>query len=413
MRPQVGTLLSVLALAGVLLLGCTSERSASPPAARMRPTPAATSAQTPDATAFPAASTPTAPSVPLTVIPVPRTASPSEPGRVVLYARDDDLWRTDVSGLHREPLTVGRALNWRNEWVTDWLQAARQRPPRVSPDGRWIAFPGGEEVVSTYGQLTAVFAAGDMLVVDVTGHTQASFRQPGAGVVDWAPNSRSFAYVVSSPEGDRLCVYDPARGRATSLLSRQGIKHFAWSPDSRYIAFTCCFEVVEPYTVTGRSTGLVQRLDVSTQQLERVGQAQIGVASSGSLCWSMDGRVITTTEGAVRCSPQDAWWTSGVSADGTRITRLTPLYSADGTANGAVLATARYADGRAGSVLWERQVREANVTRAYWSPDDRYLLLDDEDPHSPVWRLQADGTGQLEVVVDDGYLLGVVSQWRE
>ena len=46
-----------------------------------------------------------------------------------------------------------------------------------------------------------------------------------------------------------------------------------------------------------------------------------------------------------------------------------------------------------------------------WSADERYPLLEDDPDDSPIWALSADGSGELEVVVDDGYLLGVVAAW--
>lgn len=314
---------------------------------------------------------------------------------VILFASHDDLWRTDLMGTKKEQLSQGKALKWYQDWGSDWLEAAKYRRPQVAPDGQWVAFSTGD----------------DVRIIEVAQHTETVVAQARAGVVDWAPDSRSFAYVVSSPEGDGLCIYNIERKAAECLPNQQNIKHFAWSPDNRYIAFTCCFKEVEPYTVTAKSVGQVQRLDVSTQQLEIVGQAQIGVASSCSLCWSADGRVITTTEGAVRCSPQDAKW-SGLSADKTQIALITPLFSADGATDGARLTVALYTDDVIGSTLWERKIQEPNISRVYWSPDGQYLLLDDE-ARSPVWRLKADGTGQLEVVVDDGYLLGVIPKWGE
>ena len=35
----------------------------------------------------------------------------------------------------------------------------------------------------------------------------------------------------------------------------------------------------------------------------------------------------------------------------------------------------------------------------------RYLLLDDGQNHAPIWRIQADGTSAIEIVVYEGYLL--------
>jgi hypothetical protein len=42
-----------------------------------------------------------------------------------------------------------------------------------------------------------------------------------------------------------------------------------------------------------------------------------------------------------------------------------------------------------------------------WSPDGQAILLDDAAAASPIWRLAADGTGELVVVVEDGTLLDI------
>jgi len=83
-------------------------------------------------------------------------------------------------------------------------------------------------------------------------------------------------------------------------------------------------------------------------------------------------------------------------------------------------------DAETGDVLWQREIIKADIGTTsppdflYWSPDGDYLLLDGPDepypgqPHlSPIWRLRADGTGELVPVVEQGFLLGVISQWGE
>jgi hypothetical protein len=47
-----------------------------------------------------------------------------------------------------------------------------------------------------------------------------------------------------------------------------------------------------------------------------------------------------------------------------------------------------------------------------WSPDGTYILLDDSQARSPIWRFPADGTGEPEVVVENGYLLDMVAAWE-
>ena len=46
-----------------------------------------------------------------------------------------------------------------------------------------------------------------------------------------------------------------------------------------------------------------------------------------------------------------------------------------------------------------------------WSADGQYLLLDNDQVHSPIWRMRADGQGGPEQLMADGFLIDVVPQW--
>jgi dipeptidyl aminopeptidase/acylaminoacyl peptidase len=317
-----------------------------------------------------------------------------------LYARDDDLWRTDVYGTGEEQLSVGRALNWRQwvtDWPTDWLQAARYRPPRVSPDGRWIALSDGTQIV----------------LVDVSRRLQVPLCKTYAPTVDWAPTGDTLVFADGSAPGSgwaRLVLAHAASRQLEPLYEpprdEGDIKRWAWSPDGRFVAFDCCLQEVEPYT--GASVARVQRIEVATRRVEDVGTLWVGVASSDDLCWSADGRVLTDTVGAVRCA-YPARPLPPLSPDGTQAAEIVWT---DAEANDRSIRVVSWERGQAGRVLWTRNMPEVRVSRVYWSPDRDYLLVDDDEPHSPIWRLPADGTGDLEQVVADGFLIEIVAAWQ-
>jgi len=64
-------------------------------------------------------------------------------------------------------------------------------------------------------------------------------------------------------------------------------------------------------------------------------------------------------------------------------------------------------DPATGVVAWQREL-PVGLFPVGWSPDGQFILLDDAATASPIWRLAADGLGDLEVVVDDGRLLELV-----
>jgi hypothetical protein len=172
---------------------------------------------------------------------------------------------------------------------------------------------------------------------------------------------------------------------------------------------------VEPYTGTAKSIGHVQRLDLSTQQVETVGTIEIRVAAGSRLCWTESGEIIASPQRpshgqAVRCWPAPYGSSPLVSPDGRRRIELGRLLE-DQT--GTQLAAYASDSGTDAAPLWQRDFEELTLWLGRWSPDGQYLLLDDDEADSPIWRLRPDGTGEPEQVVDDGFLIDVIPQSAE
>jgi len=320
---------------------------------------------------------------------------------VILFARDDDLWRTDLDGRLLERLTEGGTLKWgMAQRGDDWVQASAYRSPQVSPDGRWIA-------LSQTGL--------DLILVDVATHMQTRLPGRGAPIVAWSPDSCHFAYAPEPVDGAQLYLYDVRSGQAERLIiieedtSGIGIRDVVWSPDGRFIAFACCFVSAHPEE-QGDLVGEIQRFEVATRQTEAVGEIRASVASSQRLCWTADGQLIATT------SPAPAAWCSytpprspaAISPDGLWFAKLAPISLGQSDWNGPSRLTV--GEVATGQVLWQQELTISAKTVA-WSPESQYLLLDDELADSPIWRIRADGTADLEQIVEDGFLLEALFQW--
>ena len=312
----------------------------------------------------------------------------------ILFARERDLWRTDLDGGVVEQLTEGRKLHWR-PGADDWWVEFLSRPVQVSPDGRWI---------TTLPQY-------ERILVEVTTHALVRLPGPGAAIVDWSPDSRYLAYARRRGSDDGLYVYDVQQGQATELLdlpiadAGAGIENVVWSPDGRFIGFSCCFTI--PTDVyTGTLVGEIRQIEVATRQMETVGETQSHVGASSPLCWTPEGQPTTDRDRGVRCSYERSLPTA-VSPDGTKRASLGPSPPGDPWTGGSRLTVGEAATGE---VLWPLEIPET-VQTLTWSPDGEYLLLDDRLDRSPIWRIKSDGSGELETIVDDGFLLGVVAEW--
>jgi sugar lactone lactonase YvrE len=304
-------------------------------------------------------------------------------GAVVLFARDNDLWRADINGQNVERLTAGGLYRKDvNEDDVVFLQ-----DPRLSPDGRWLTY------ANDFRQL---------LLVDVTKTRDVQFLLATDDLVAWSPDSRAFAYVLNRT----LFVYDVNSGVASALHTEvdQFFKDVVWSPDGRFIAFACCFvEDEETYPLIGQ----VKIVNVETGTVEIAGDTWLGIASGPpGICWPADGQAIRADEATnpVRCSLDHDHYSSN-SPDGSR--RAFP--STRSPEDDVIFRLLVVEDKERDDVLWQRELA-FTFTLVRWSPDGNYLLLRATDDNT-IWRVPADGGGEPEQILSNAELLNVVPEW--
>jgi hypothetical protein len=215
------------------------------------------------------------------------------------------IWRARIDGRHPQSLGPGS-------------------DPAVSPDGRWIAFGRGRQI----------------LVVPTEGGTPRRVYElhrgqpalPGAPV--WAPNSRAFG--VSDGVGIAVVNPSPRTARVLRLAAAGG---FAFSPDSRRIAYDSSGNI---YVVSAGGG--------KPQQLTRDHKAYAPV-------WGKPGIAFTRfTHGA----HGDVWLSDGRPRHARQLTHtgaafLPAFFSADGTR--LLAANPATHNGR----LWAVDVRTGNA----------------------------------------------------
>ncbi len=106
--------------------------------------------------------------------------------------------------------------------------------PRISPDGRWVAY------VRVSGDIMTDRFRRSIWLVDANGANHRPLVQGagGYGSPVWAPNGRAIAYVATETSGAEVRIfYLDTQRSATIARAPGGAGNLSWSPDGRTLAF--------------------------------------------------------------------------------------------------------------------------------------------------------------------------------
>ena len=391
----------LLVLINLTLTACDSRPTTEAPPPAVTLTPPASAAPTTTTGPATAATTATAPAAatPTATLPpvAPAATATAAAPQALLFARADDLYRADADGGRVERLTTGGLLGWGmaagdDAWWVNYLALQ----PRVSPGGRRVAFsPDGDAVV----------------VIDAQNPATAPLTLPGSAVFAWSPDSGRLAVATHAGGAQRaqLVVYDLDTSAATPLLGElvADIAALVWSPDGQRVAFGCCFadDTGANGEYLGTSTGQVYIVDLESSAVTRVGELWRSVAGGVEpLCWTADNRLAGYEGGQAdgnNCSTSPA---HSVSPDGQR--RFTVVGSPQPVVDSVnQIVVEELVTG----ATWQRPL-EGDLWPIAWSPDGQFILMDDSGAASPIWRIDAAGAGEIEVLIDNGRLLPMTVQ---
>jgi dipeptidyl aminopeptidase/acylaminoacyl peptidase len=107
--------------------------------------------------------------------------------------------------------------------------------PRISPDGRFIAYTVSETNWEENSFDTQIW-----MVMTATGERyQLTHAKKSSSDPLWAPDSKRLAFLSNRDANQQIYMISPAGGEATQLTHFDGgVTAFQWSPDGRHIAFT-------------------------------------------------------------------------------------------------------------------------------------------------------------------------------
>jgi dipeptidyl aminopeptidase/acylaminoacyl peptidase len=107
--------------------------------------------------------------------------------------------------------------------------------PRISPDGRYVAY----QVQKTNWEENA-FETEIWMAVTATGECyRLTSAKKSSTNPQWAPDSKRLAFISDRDGKRQLYIIAPNGGEAVQVTSvESGVSSFSWSPDGRSIAFT-------------------------------------------------------------------------------------------------------------------------------------------------------------------------------
>jgi dipeptidyl aminopeptidase/acylaminoacyl peptidase len=107
--------------------------------------------------------------------------------------------------------------------------------PRISPDGRFVAY----QVQETNWEENAFESEIWMVIVATGERFQLTNAKKSSSAPQWSPDSKRLAFISDRDGKRQLYTIAPTGGESLQLTSVEtGVNGFNWSPDSRRIAFT-------------------------------------------------------------------------------------------------------------------------------------------------------------------------------
>jgi len=191
-------------------------------------------------------------------------------GKTIAFERDFGIWTVDTATgqAHEVPITLRGApasAGIEHRTFTDQLQELA-----LSPDGKKAAF-------AVHGEIFSISARDGGEAVRVTQTAEEE------GEIVWAPNSRQLAYVSDRGGTNHLFVYDFATGKETQITNGVGRDDVPrYSPDGKWIAFE-------------RNSKELRIVDPATKEEKQLATGIFDAppfADSRDFAWSPDSRFI-------------------------------------------------------------------------------------------------------------------------
>ncbi len=172
-------------------------------------------------------------------------------------------WKSDFSATYAPDL-VGRTLPQDVGRTLPGLESGLNLSPVISPDGRYIAVFSLRDL---FGLDLYLVDAHTGKVLGNLARSDSDARYDVLNFIDsagaWAPDSRSFAFVVERGGKDAVDIVEIPSGRTKKIIPLAGVKGaagLAWSPGGSRIALSATRDALRDIYVLQPENGTLERL---------------------------------------------------------------------------------------------------------------------------------------------------------
>jgi dipeptidyl aminopeptidase/acylaminoacyl peptidase len=324
--------------------------------------------------------------------------------------------------------------------VDQILSLKRAGSPEISPDGRWVAYTVRETNWDDNAYETEIW------LVDARGSNNAPRQLTNAKksslAPSWAPDGSKLAFISDRTDKRQIYVINPQAGEAEALTTLEdGVEGFAWSPDSKSLAFTANepksslmkdrekkygeLQIVEQdYRMAHLSI-----LDLATKTTRSLTSGSFTV---GNFAWSPDGKsivfdrrvnpamassgsadvsIVTVADGAVRALVTQAGPDTNPvwSPDGSRVAFTTAMANPNFFYTNRVIATVP-AGGGAPTVL--SQAFDEDPSIVAWTPNGLFFTAS-QRTWSYLYRMDPNTKAFTKLAPADASVMSSVSLSRD
>ena len=296
-------------------------------------------------------------------------------------------------------LAQGPAAATRTLTVDDVFRIQRVSDPRVSPDGKWVAYVvatpdlAADKSTNRIWMVATAAGGGDPIALTAKGSSASSPR--------WSPDGKYLGFLASRGEDaeTQVWVLNRLGGEAEQLTSvKQGVGSFVWSPDGGRLALEVDDQTPDQAgdtTWIGAKAKTQRPYVIDRLQFKRDGTGYLDHRRTHIYVFDVNTKATAHQITSGDWDDEGPAW----SPDGRTIAFTSNRDSVDGNDNSDVWVVA--SDDTAKGTTTRRLTSEPGPDGdPAWSPDGKWILYDRQPLGEPIAMIY--DPGQLAVIAADG-----------